>query len=259
MPKYYDVHVHIPVEAGGPGKKVDELAQKYAALDTFGNVLGRDSRTMSGTVDVSNDYVATVVKKYPDRFMGIGSIDPWLGKLAIYEAERAVKELGLKGLKFEPYRQKFFLNDQQFYPLWAKIQELGVPIMTHTGTIQGQGSQHLKYNKPVPYLDDIAADFPGLTIIACHPSFPWQDETLAIAVHKKNVFIELSAGYPVDFSDNLIKFTNTVLQDKVMFGSGYPLFEPEEWVKQFKALKISKEAQEKVLLKNAAKFFGLRL
>ncbi len=152
----------------------------------------------------------------------------------------------------------FFLNDPKFYPLWSKIQELAVAIMVHTGTIQGQGRQHLKYNKPVPYLDDIAADFPGLTIIACHPSFPWQDETLAVATHKKNVFIELSAGYPEDFSDNLVKFMGKGLQDKIMFGSGYPLFEPEEWIKQFRALPLSKEVQEKVLFKNAAKFFGLK-
>lgn len=254
----YDVHVHVPVEPRGPGKKVEELAEKYAKLDMFGNVLGRDSRTATGSVDVSNDYIAAVVKKYPERFMGIGSIDPHMGKQAIYEAERAVKELGLKAIKLEPYRQLFFLNDEKFYPIWEKIQELRVAIMVHTGTIQGEGRQKLGYNRPIPYIDDVAADFPELTIIACHPSFPWQDETLAMAVHKKNVFVELSAGYPKDFSDNLVKFTNSVLQNKVMFGSGYPLFEPGEWVKQFRLLPISKEVQEKVIFKNAAKFFGLK-
>jgi len=258
MPKMYDVHVHVPVDPDGPGKRVAELVEKYSSLDTFGNILGRDSRTSTGRVDVSNDYIAAVVKKYPDKFLGIGSVDPWMGKMSLHEVERAVKELGLKGLKFEPYRQEFFLNDRQFYPLWAKIQELGVPIMVHTGTIQGQGRQHLKYNKPIPYIDDVAADFPELTIIACHPSFPWQDETLAVAAYKKNVFIELSAGYPEDFSDNLIKFMGKGLQNKIMFGSGYPLFEPGEWVKQFRALPLSQEVQEKVLFKNAAKLFGLK-
>jgi predicted TIM-barrel fold metal-dependent hydrolase len=258
MFEYYDVHVHVPVEPGGPGKKVEELVEKYVKLNIFGNILARDSRTSTGKVDVSNDYVAEVARRYPDRFSGIGSVDPYMGELAIYEAERAVKDLGLKGLKFEPYRQEFFLNDSQCYPLWGKIQELGVPIMVHTGTIQGQGRQHLEYNRPIPYLDDVAADFPELTIIACHPSFPWQDETLAVATHKKNVRIELSAGYPEDFSDNLVKFMNKGLQDKIMFGSGYPLFEPGEWIKQFKKLPVSTEVQEKVLLKNATKFFGLK-
>jgi uncharacterized protein len=258
MAKLYDVHVHVPVDAGGPGKQVEALAEKYGKLDCFGNILGRDSRTASGSIDVGNDYVAAVVKKYPKNFMGIGSVDPWLGKLAIKEAERAVKELGLKGLKFEPYRQLFFLNDPQFYPLWAKIQELGVPIMVHTGTIQNTGDHKLKYNEPIPYIDDVASDFPGLTIIACHPSFPWQDETLAMATYKKNVMIELSAGYPEDFSDNLIKFMNKGLQDKIMFGSGYPLFEPSEWVRQLKALPVAPKVQEKVLYKTAAKFFGLK-
>ena len=94
----YDVHVHVPVDGTLPGKKVEELAEKYSKLDTFGNILGRDSRTASGSVDVRNDYVAAVVKKYPNNFLGIGSVDPWLGKQAIYEAERAVEELGMKGL-----------------------------------------------------------------------------------------------------------------------------------------------------------------
>lgn len=257
MPKAYDVHVHVPVEAGGPGQKVEELAAKYRQMDILANILGRDSRTVTGQVDVENDYVAAIVKKYPDRFIGFGSVDPWLGKGALYEAERAVKGLGLRGLKFEPYRQEFYLNDRRFYPLWEKIQELGVPIMTHTGTIQGSGNRHLKYSQPIPYLDDLAADFPGLTVIGCHPSFPWQNEMLAVTTHKKNVYIELSAGWPRHFSANLIRYANTLLQDKVMFGSGYPLYEPEEWLNDFAALPIAGDIRPKILLENALRLFGV--
>jgi predicted TIM-barrel fold metal-dependent hydrolase len=129
--------------------------------------------------------------------------------------------------------------------------------MVHTGMIQGTGSQRLDYNRPVPYLDDLAADFPDLTIVGCHPSFPWQDEMLAVATHKTNVFIELSAGWPEHFSDNLIRYINTFLQDKVMFGSGYPLFEPEEWIAQFSARVVDQGVQRKVLLENAMSLFGL--
>ena len=257
MPRAFDVHVHVPVEPGGPGRKVEELAAKYRQLDVFANILGRDPRTATGQVAVENDYVASIVRKYPDTFIGFGSVDPWMGKLAIYEAERAVKELGLRGLKFEPYLQELYLNDRRFYPLWEKIQELGIPIMVHTGDIKGSGSQHLKYNQPIPYLDDVAADFPGLTIVGCHPSFPWQDEMLAIATHKSNVHVELSAGWPRHFSANLIRYTNTFLQDKVMFGSGYPLYDPEEWIADFEAQPFTSEVKPKVLLENAARFFGL--
>ncbi len=82
---------------------------------------------------------------------------------------------------------------------------------------------------------------------------------LAVAVHKNNVHLELSAGYPNNFSENLIKFTNSILQDKVMFGSGYPLFEPEEWLRQFEKLSLSSQVQEKVILKNASKFFSIKV
>ncbi|MEE8443588.1 MAG: amidohydrolase family protein, partial [Dehalococcoidia bacterium] len=158
---------------------------------------------------------------------------------------------------FEPYRQEFFLNDPRHYPLWEKIQELGVPIMAHTGTIQGSGVQRLKYNQPIPYLDDLAADFPGLTIVGCHPSFPWQDEMLAIAAHKSNVHVELSAEWPKYFSENLVRYINTFIQDKVMFGTGYPRVEPEDWFADFDALPITAEVRPKVLLRNAARLFGL--
>ncbi len=256
MPSAIDVHVHVPVETGGPGARVADLVAKYEKLDMFGHILARDSRSASGSVDVDNDYIAAIVKKYPQRFIGIGSVDPHMGKVAIQQAERAVKELGLRGLKFEPYRQEFYLNDRRFYPLWEKIQELGVPIMTHTGMIQGTGRQKLDYCRPIPYVDNLASDFPGLTIIACHPSFPWQDEMLVVAAHKKNVYMELSAGYPQFFSDNLVRYINTFLQDKVMFGSGYPLFEPDEWVRQFGALPIEAAVRPKVLRDNAVSLFS---
>ena len=256
MPSAIDVHVHVPVEAGGPAARVEELVVMYKKLDMFGHILGRDSQTATGSVDTDNDYIAAIVKKYPRSFIGICSVDPHMGKVAVFQAERAVKELGMKGLKFEPYRQEFYLNDPRFYPLWEKIQDLGVPIMTHTGMIQGTSRQRLDYCRPVPYLDNLAADFPGLTIIACHPSFPWQDEMLAVAAHKENVYVELSAGWPKFFSENLVRYINTFLQDKVMFGSGYPLFGPEEWVKQFGALAMEPEVRKKVLRENAARLFG---
>lgn len=260
MPSSIDVHVHVPVESNGPGREVEELAAKYKRLDILANILGRDARTATGQVEVENDYVASVVKKYPDTFMGFGSVDPWMGKVAIYEVERAVKELGLKGLKVEPYRSEFYLNDRRLYPLWEKIQELGVPIMTHTGTLHGAGHRHyLKYNRPIPYIDDLAADFPGLTIVGCHPSFPWQDEMLAVAAHKGNVHIELSAEWPKYFSANLIQYTNTFLQDKVMFGTGYPRIEPEDWLADFEAQSFTTEVKPKVLLKNAARLFGVTI
>ena len=250
-----DVHVHCPIEEGGPGPKMEEVAAEYAELDIFGNILARDARTIVGRVETSNDYVAAIVKKYPDRFMGTASVDPWMGKLAIYECERAVKELGLKGFKFEPYRQEFYLNEPRFRPLWAKIEELGVPIMVHTGMAQFQGGHRMKYLAPFPYFDDLASDFPGLTIIGCHQAFPWQDEMLAIATHKPNVYIELSAWWPHEASSALIEYTNKYLKDKVMFGTGYARIHPKPWIEDFDKQAFSAEVRPKVLMETARKVF----
>ena len=255
--KAIDVHVHCPVEEGGPGPKMEAVAEEFQSLGVFGNILARDCRTIVGHVETTNDYVNQVVRKYPEVFMGCGSVDPWLGKVAIYEVERCVKELGLKGLKFEPYRTESYLNDRRFYALYEKIQELGVPMMVHTGMAQFQGGHRMKYLAPFPYFDDLAADFPGLTIIGCHQAFPWQDEMLAIASHKPNVYIELSAWWPHEASRSLIDYTNTALKDKVMFGTGYARIHPKPWIEDFDKQPFSAEVRPKVLMETARKVFCL--
>ena len=181
----------------------EEMADFYAALDIFGLLLTIDSRSVSGSPPaVSNDYLSELVRRYPKQFIAFGSVDPWLGKVAVKEAERCVRELGLKGLKFHPSTQQFFPDDQRFYPLWEKCSELGVPVLFHSGMTgvgagaPGGGGVKFKYCKPIPHIDDIAADFPGLTIIMAHPAWPWVDEQLAILVHKPNVFMDLSGWSP---------------------------------------------------------------
>ncbi len=106
-------------------------------------------------------------------------------------------------------------------------------------------------------LDDIAADFPDLTIIIAHPSFPWQDEALAVAVHKPNVYIDLSGWSPKYFPPQLVRYANSLLQDKVLFGSDYPLITPQRWLRDFDALDIKPAVRPKILKDNAIR--ALRL
>jgi uncharacterized protein len=107
------------------------------------------------------------------------------------------------------------------------------------------------------YLDDVAADFPGLTIILAHPSFPWQDEALAVATHKPLVHIDLSGWSPKYFPPQLVQYANSLLQDKVMFGSGYPMLSPDRWLADFAGLPIKPLVREKILKLNAARLLGL--
>jgi uncharacterized protein len=274
-----DIHIHVPEPPGNHGSqemenmagyfKAGEIAhspaqmyEKYRSLDIFGVIFSIDSETCQGGRFVGNDYVADVVRSYPNQFLGFASVDPWKGALAVKELERAVKELGLRGLKLHPIAQAFFPNDTRFYPLWEKCQELGVPLISHTGQTgvgagkPGGGGFKLKYAHPL-HLDDVAADFPDLTIIMAHPAVPWQEEQLAVAMHKANVYIDLSGWSPKYFRPVLVQYANSILQDKVMFGSDYPVLQPERWLKDFEAIAIKEEVRHKILLENARKLLKL--
>src|SRR5262245_48361256 len=274
-----DIHVHVPEPPGDAGaqerqrmagyfkaaklaQSPEEMYETYKSLDLMAVIFSSDAETRSGDRFVGNDYVADVVKKYPGQFVGFASVDPWKGKLALRELERSVVELGLRGLKLHPTTQAFFPNDERFYPLWAKCSELGVPVVFHTGQnavragTPGGAGLKLKYAQPL-LIDDVAADFPDLRIVMAHPAVPWQEEQLSIALHKANVFIDLSGWSPKYFRPVLVQYANSLLQDKVLFGSDYPVLQPERWLKDFEALEIKEEVRRKILLENAQKLLNL--
>ena len=247
-----------------PRPGADELAEFYRGLDMKAVIFDVDAETQTG-LRISNDEVAEAVKKHSDVLMGFGSVDPWKGKIAVKETERCIGELGLRGMKFMQATMAFYPNDRRFYPLWEKCQELGVPILFHMGTTGiGAGSPGgrgipLKYCRPIPYLDDVAADFPELQIIAAHPGWPWHEEMLAVAVHKGNVWMDLSGWAPKYIPQTVIHHANSLLQNKVLFGSDYPLLSPERWLKEFDELNIKEEVRPKILLHNAARLLNLDL
>jgi predicted TIM-barrel fold metal-dependent hydrolase len=107
------------------------------------------------------------------------------------------------------------------------------------------------------YVDDVAADFPTLPIILAHPSFPWQDEALAVATHKPLVHIDLSGWSPKYFPPNLVRYANTLLQDKVLFGSDFPMITPDRWLRDFETLEIKPDVRAKILKDNAVRLLGL--
>ena len=145
MVKAIDMHIHPPKEPGTPATRfhtamakyfksppelsLEELAAKYKELDFMAVILANDDRTAQGDAWDSNDWVASITRQYPDTFIGFGSVDPWMGKLAIKEVERASKELGMKGIKFVPMTQEFYPNERRFYPIYEKIAELGMVAM----------------------------------------------------------------------------------------------------------------------------------
>jgi hypothetical protein len=168
----------------------------------------------------------------------------------------------VRGFKFHPSLQAFAPNDTAFYPLWEAIESLGVPALFHTGQtgigagLPGGRGIKLRLSDPM-LLDDVAADFPGLTVILAHPSVPWAASSISIATHKANVYIDLSGWSPRYFPADLVRAANSYLQDKVLFGTDYPLLTPERWLRDFDALDFKPEAKSKILKANAVRVLGL--
>ncbi|MEX2194919.1 MAG: amidohydrolase family protein [Thermoleophilaceae bacterium] len=227
-------------------------------------VVAHDTETVTGLPPCGNDYVAGLRHKHSDVILQVwGAVDPWKGDAAIVEAERAVSELGVLGFHFHPICGGFSVADRRLYPLWETISGHGVPIMVDAG-FSGMGAglpgglgRRLKHARPFPALDDLAADFPSLTIVAAHPAWPWTDEMIAITLHKSNVFWELSGWGPEYFPDALKREIRTRLQDKVMFGSDYPSLSYERLFRGWESLGYSDEIIEKVFWKNAERLLDL--
>jgi predicted TIM-barrel fold metal-dependent hydrolase len=241
---------------------LDATAERYRRLDVFAVLLGADAETTTGVEAYPNDELAAACKKHPDVFIGFAGIDPWKGEAAVRELERCVGELGLRGVKLHPGRQQFYPNDTRFYPVFETASALGVPVLFHTGmmaagagTPGGRGVR-LDFTRPI-YLDHLAADFPNLTIIAAHPSWPWADEGLALARHKANVFLDLSGYSPKYIPPQYIQFANTLLQDQMVFGSDYPFIPPERWLADFEQAGFRPQVRDKILLLNAKRMLGL--
>ena len=220
-----------------------------------------DDEAGMGRRRLGNEEILDVARANPDVLIPFASVDPHKGKLGVREARELIEQ-GVRGFKFHPNIQRFWPNDHEFYPLYEVIAEAGLIALFHSGTtgigagMPGGGGVRLKYSNPMA-VDDVAADFPALDIILAHPSFPWQDEALAIAVHKPNVYIDLSGWAPKYFPEILIRYTNTLLRHKMLFGSDYPLLNPDRWLQEFAELPIKDEVRPLVLKQNAARLLKL--
>lgn len=242
----------------------DELASMYRDMNMMAIIMNSREENSRERPGVPNDHIAQVVADDPDVFLGFGVIDPALGQEAVREIHRCKDELGLIGIgELNPARQRFQPNDEAYYPLWDAAQEAGLPVMFHGGypaagsRTPGGGGVKLKFSNPI-HLDDIAADFPELTVICAHPSWPWESEALAMTLHKENVYMDLSGWAPRYMSDEVRTYVNSRIKEKVLFGSDWPGITPQRWLSEFEDLDIKPEVRKLVLLENAKKVFGLK-
>jgi hypothetical protein len=270
-----DTHVHMEPEEdnradaaakkyfgeSGVGRDLKSLLEYYRSRK-IGFVIFPVDERLTGKPQVSNDLVAEFASANSDICIGFASIDPTRGPEAVREARRLIGSGSIKGLKLHPPLQQFSPNDPVAYPLYEVFAEAKLPVLFHTGHsgigtgMPGGGGIRLKYGNPMN-IDDVAVDFPDLPIILAHPSFPWQDEAISVCLHKPTVYIDLSGWSPKYFSPTLIQYANTLLKNKVLFGSDYPLITPDRWLADFEKVAIKDEVRPLILKENAKKLFGL--
>lgn len=241
---------------------IAQMAAYYRARKMGFVVFAVDHERGLGMKRISNEEVAESAAEHPDVAIPFASIDPARGKLGVREARRLIEHFGVKGFKFHPSVQGFYPNDHDAYPLYEVIAAAKLPALFHTGQtgigagMPGGGGVRLKYANPL-YLDDVAVDFPDMPIVMAHPSVPWQDEALSVATHKPQVYIDLSGWSPKYFPAQLVQYANTLLKHKVLFGTDYPLLDPDRWVADFARLDIKPEVRPLIMKENAVRLLKL--
>ncbi|MDP7151106.1 MAG: amidohydrolase family protein [Paracoccaceae bacterium] len=254
MARYFGAKVVQPT--------IDQTAAKFREQNVAAVIFPVDAERETGYRRFSNDEVIEQVRRNSDILIPFASIDPWKGKMAVREARRLIEDHGIKGFKFHPTMQGFWPNDRMAYPFYEVLAEHGCIALFHTGQtgvgsgMPGGNGMRLKYSNPM-VIDDVAVDFPDLKIILAHPSFPWQEEALAVAQHKPNVYIDLSGWSPKYFPPILVRYCNSILRKKVLFGSDWPMITPERWLDDFAKIDIKDELREDIIKNNAARLLGL--
>ncbi|MCC6498927.1 MAG: amidohydrolase [Anaerolineales bacterium] len=189
------------------------------------------------------------------RVLPFASINPFIVNDLPAEFERLVKEYDFRGIKVYPPYQHHYANDPRMYPLYSKVQELGMPMMVHTGSSVFTGAR-IKYGDPL-LLDDVAIDFPNLKILMCHAGRPfWYEQAFWMARRHENVYMEVSglpAKHLLDYFPRL-----EMLADKIVYGSDWP-GNPDlkRNVAAIRALPISDETKQKILYDNAARILNV--
>jgi predicted TIM-barrel fold metal-dependent hydrolase len=275
-----DFHVHLPtpdwldgsmagyVEAAEAyfrstveRQSLDELAERYRRLEVMAVLLAWDAETATGRPRVPNETVAAACRDHPGVFTGLGSVDPHKGEAAVAEVAR-IAELGLRGVKFHPSLQAFAPDDPAYWPVFAACEQHGLLALFHTGTsgigARQPGGQGIRIDYAHPLkLDAVAAAHPNLTVVAAHFGWPWHLDLIAVALHKTNVYIDISGWSPRRIPAEVIRELRGRLSDQFVWGSDFPFILPERCLSELDELDLPAHVQHKLLHGNAARLLGL--
>ncbi len=231
------------------------VAATIAAMDAGGIDKALTSAWQAPHRDmISNDEVAGFVAEYPDRLIGVGSVDISKPMEAVREIRRCVEELGFKAIRVLPWLCEVPPTDRRFYPVYVACSEMDVPFCTqigHTGPLMPS-----EVGRPI-YLDQVAIDFPELKIVGGHIGYPWTDEAIAVATKHPNVYIDTSAYTAERYPPQLVQYMKTNGRKKVLFGSNYPMIMPGKCLNTLDALGLDGDNKALFLSENAKRVFKL--
>lgn len=209
-----------------------------------------------------NKHVANIVKQYPNKFSGFGTIDlTRLEPLYLLKQVEEIYELNLKGVNLQPVFFDVDPLERRLYPVYAMAEKLGLIVSFHTG-IHFSLKTSITKNNPL-FIDQIAIDFPTLNIIACHAGWPWIPEMVAVARRHSNVFLEFGGlnpkyiGYPGSGWETMFSLMNNLLSDQILFGTDWPVIPMSKAITSWQQLGLKEETLEKLYYKNAANLLGI--
>ena len=240
------------------------LEKMLEGMDAAGIELAFLVAAKSGRVGLPGCYhmpaevVSRAVDKYPDRFLGLIGIDPYTGMEGVRALEDAVKNEGFIGAHLYPHWFELPPNHAKYYPFYSKCIELDIPIQMQVGQslIYSKQQRCRSVGRPI-YLDDVACDLPELKLIGSHVGIPWHDEMIAMSWKHENVFISTDAHSPKYWPDSVVRYINSYGQDKVIFGSDFPVLRFQRTVEEIDQLDLKPEVRRKFMRDNVVRIYGL--
>jgi len=205
---------------------------------------------------ITNEEVAAIVEKFPERFRGIASVNLYRPMEAVRELRLLVKEHGFVGLRQVQWFWNLPPTDRRYYPLYATCVELDIPVclqVGHTGPLCPS-----EPGRPIPYIDEVALDFPELKIVCGHIGYPWTQEMIAVATKHRNVYIDTSAYTARRYPKELVDYMRSNGKKKVMFGTNYPMTTATHCLEHLDSLQLDEEQRELFLHGNAERVFKLQ-
>ncbi|MEO0682795.1 MAG: amidohydrolase family protein [Pseudomonadota bacterium] len=256
----FKAQVRMPPEMRG-GVTLENYLRKMDRADIDRSLLiavRAGDLNVKHSFEIPYDRVHEVCQAYPDRFSGLAGVDPFRGMEGVYELERSVKELGFVGAHLYPHWFGLAPDDRRYYPYYAKCCELDIPIMMQVGhnLVYSRERRLPSVGRPIT-LDTVAIDFPELKLLGIHIGIPWTDEMISMAWKHENVFIGVDAYAPKHWPPQLVHYLNTYGREKVLFGTDWPVIDPERAVREIEDLNLRPESHRMLMRENALRVFDL--